>query len=355
MPRKSLEDYTNTRHYILKISHEFCSPIRGKLRNLKERYIYKGRVVFDNFTDLNYVRSLLHFVEFECLLEINKQVYPRFILEFYSQYHLSYSDKGQMFVKFVFQNQYFSLSLEDFAQILRIPCEGACVFSDRWSLDELVYGAPSVGPYQTNLPSPDDIISYVREDREGQVTRIHHQEEIEVQDYQILTREILSTLKPLKEIIQENVFCLGGNRDHIPACLCYMLYCVANSERFNLAYFMAKRMEWVTKQTRLILPYGMLLTRLLDFIIGENIELQNESYVLYDRVMNPLVAQLERKPRRDRGTRRGRHSTSSSSAFDQPSSSHLNDDDDDVNDEGTSCASTPSPIRYVNSLTNQVP
>ncbi|GJT80016.1 hypothetical protein Tco_1054358 [Tanacetum coccineum] len=334
MPRKSSEDYKNTRHYIPKISHEFRSPIKEKLRNLEERYIHEGRVVFDNFTDLNYVRSLFHFVEFECLLEINEQVCPRFILEFYSQYRLSYSDEGQMFVEFVFQNQYFSLSLEDFAQILRIPCEGACVFSDRWSLDELVYGAPSEGPYQTNLPSPDDIISYVREDREGQVTRIRHQEEIEVQDYQILTREIVSTLKPLEEIIQENVFCLGGNRDHVPACLCYMLYCVANSERFNLAYFMAKRMEWVTKQARLILPYGMLLTRLLDFIIGENPELQNESYVLYDRVMNPLAAQLERKPRRDRGTRRGRHSTSLSFAFDQPSSS-LNDDDDYGNDEGT--------------------
>ncbi|GKA19645.1 hypothetical protein Tco_0699560 [Tanacetum coccineum] len=182
MPRKSSEDYKNTRHYIPKISHEFRSPIKEKLRNLEERYIHEGRVVFDNFTDLNYVRSLFHFVEFECLLEINEQVCPRFILEFYSQYRLSYSDEGQMFVEFVFQNQYFSLSLEDFAQILRIPCEGACVFSDRWSLDELVYGAPSEGPYQTNLPSPDDIISYVREDREGQVTRIRHQEEIEVQD-----------------------------------------------------------------------------------------------------------------------------------------------------------------------------
>ncbi|GJU16544.1 hypothetical protein Tco_1144510 [Tanacetum coccineum] len=68
---------------------------------------------------------------------------------------------------------------------------------------------------------------------------------------------------------------------------------------------------------------------------------------MYDRVMNPLATQLERKPRRDRGTRRGHHSTSSSSAFDQPSSSYLNDDDDDGNDEGTSRASTPSPIRYV--------
>ncbi|GJW21591.1 hypothetical protein Tco_0032213, partial [Tanacetum coccineum] len=41
--------------------------------------------------------------------------------------------------------------------------------------------------------------------------------------------------------------------------------------------------------------------------------------------------------------------------FKPPSSSHLNDDDDDGNGEGTSRASTPSPIRYVNSLTNQVP
>ncbi|GKG31704.1 hypothetical protein Tco_0426654 [Tanacetum coccineum] len=89
--------------------------------------------------------------------------------------------------------------------------------------------------------------------------------------------------------------------------------------------------------------------------MNENHELYNESYVLYDRVINPLAAHQERKTRKDRGTRRGRHSTSSSSAFDQPSSSHLNDDDYDGNSKGTSRASTPSPIRYVNSLTNQVP
>ncbi|GJX25857.1 hypothetical protein Tco_0232153 [Tanacetum coccineum] len=82
-------------------------------------------------------------------------------------------------------------------------------------------------------------------------------------------------------------------------------------------------------------------------------ELSDDSYILYDRVMNPLAAQLGQKVRRDHGTRRGRPSTFSST-FDQPSSSHLNDDDDDENNEGTSRASTPSLIRYVNSLTNQV-
>ncbi|GJW02207.1 hypothetical protein Tco_1561063 [Tanacetum coccineum] len=192
-----------------------------------------------------------------------------------------------MFVEFVNQYQFFSYYLEDFAQIIDIPCEGACVFTDKWSLDELAYGVPTDGPYQTNPPSPDDIISSIRIDREGQVSRIRHKEEIDVHEYQILTREILTTFKPLEEIIRENVFSLG-------------------------------------------------------------------SYVMYDHVMNPLTAQQERKTRKDLGTRRGRHSTSSSSTFNQPFSSHLNDDDDG-NDKGTSRASTPSPIRYVNSLTNEVP
>ncbi|GJW05673.1 hypothetical protein Tco_1568096 [Tanacetum coccineum] len=116
--------------------------------------------------------------------------------------------------------------------------------------------------------------------------------------------------------------------------------------------------EWsLSQQARLILPYGMLLTRLFKYVMGESPELFNESYVLYDRVMYPLTAQQERKTQKDYGMRRGRHSTSSSSfAFDQPSSSHLNDDDDDDgNDEGSTRASTSSPTYFVNPLTNEVP
>ncbi|GJS92212.1 hypothetical protein Tco_0774848 [Tanacetum coccineum] len=177
-----------------------------------------------------------------------------------------------MFIEFVIQNQFFSYSLEEFAQILDIPCEGACVFIDKWSLAELAYGLPTDGPYQTNPPSPGDIISSIQIDREGHVYHIRHEEEIDVHEYQILTREIVPTLKPLEEIIRENILCLG-----------------------------------------------------------------------------------DRKTKKDRGTRRGRHPTSSSSAFDQPSSSYLNDDDDDGNGEGTSRTSTSSPICYVNSLTNEVP
>ncbi|GKD60869.1 hypothetical protein Tco_1298378 [Tanacetum coccineum] len=193
MPRKSSEDHKNTRAYIPIISHEYRTPIKEKLRNLESRCIHEGRVVFDNFADLNYVRSLFSFVKFECLLEINDQIYPRFILELYSQYQINYSDEGEMFIEFVIQNQFFSYSLEEFAQILDIPYEGACVFTDKWSLDELAYGVPMDGPYQTNPPSPDDIILSILIDREGQVRRIRHEKEIDVLEYQILTREIVPT------------------------------------------------------------------------------------------------------------------------------------------------------------------
>ncbi|GJV26514.1 hypothetical protein Tco_1379209 [Tanacetum coccineum] len=126
-------------------------------------------------------------------------------------------------------------------------------------LDELAYGIPSDGPYQTNLPSIEDIIC---------------------------------SLFELIEMVK------------------------------SIAFVMRKKLMFLN--------------------IKENPELENESYALYDSVMTPLAAQLERKPKSDRGMRRGRHSISSSSAFNQPSSSHLNDDDDDGNDEGTSRAKLPS-------------
>ncbi|GJU80256.1 hypothetical protein Tco_1282621 [Tanacetum coccineum] len=262
-----------------------------------------------------------------------------------------------MFVEFVIKNQLFSFTLEEFGQIVGIPYECDCSFSGKWSLDCLESSVPTGGPYQTNPPSLYEIKLYIQVKWEDVVTRIRHDQVIDVEENQILTREITSIMKTWVDIICENVFCLGGNRNHVPACLYHMLYCIATSKKYNLAFFVAKRMEFVTKQARLILPYSMLLTRLFDHVMSKNPELLNDSYVLYDRVMYPLTAQQERMTRKDYGTKRGHPSTSasSSSAFSQPSSSHHIDDDNDRNDEGTSHTSTPSPTRFVNSLSNDIP
>ncbi|GJY68965.1 hypothetical protein Tco_0471947 [Tanacetum coccineum] len=154
----------------------------------------------------------------------------------------------------------------------------------------------SGSPYQTNPPSPNEIKLYVQEEWEGRITRIRQDKVIDVEDNQILTREIITIMK-------------------------------IRSESYNLAFFVAKRMEFVTKQARLFVSYGMLLTHLFKYVMFESPELSNDSYVLYDRVMYPFTAQQKRKTRKDCGTRRGRSSTSSSSAFGQPFSSHPNDDD----------------------------
>ncbi|GJY08564.1 hypothetical protein Tco_0375618 [Tanacetum coccineum] len=77
--------------------------------------------------------------------------------------------------------------------------------------------------------------------------------------------------------------------------------------------------------------------------------------VLYDRVMKPLSSS-QNESQRPSGTRKVGTFTSSTPAFGKPSSSHPTNDDEDVDhNEGTSHASTPSPVSYVNSLTNQVP
>ncbi|GJT02277.1 retrovirus-related pol polyprotein from transposon TNT 1-94 [Tanacetum coccineum] len=225
--------------------------------------------------------------------------------------------------------------LDNFGLILSIPTDGHCSFSDKWSLDNLAFSVLSGGRYQTTTPSVDEIKTYIQLDREEPLTCVYHGQIFDVKENQILTREVQTNMKTWFEIIRENVFCLGGNRDHIPACVCHMLYCIATSTRYNLAFFILKRTEFVRRQPRIILPNGMLFTRMFNHVMSNFPELSNDRYVLFDRVMYPLAPQHERKTRKDYGTKKGRHSTSasSSSAFDHSSTSHHIDDDNDEDDE----------------------
>ncbi|GKG15212.1 hypothetical protein Tco_0354812, partial [Tanacetum coccineum] len=61
---------------------------------------------------------------------------------------------------------------------------------------------------------------------------------------QILTKEQSPDMKQWEELIRENVFGLGGHRDHLLAYLAHMLYCVVAEEQYNLAYFFVKRIEF---------------------------------------------------------------------------------------------------------------
>ncbi|GJW83627.1 hypothetical protein Tco_0156772, partial [Tanacetum coccineum] len=308
MPRVTVSNHKNTRSYIPKFSNEFTPPLRYIFEFIENRHIYEGQVLDPNFDNMVYLNTMFGMIRFNRLLTINEQIVPRFILEFYSQFCLDYNSKSQMLVEFVIQNNVFSLTLEEFSQIIRIPIEGQCSFSDKWSLDNLKFSVTSSGLYQTTPPTPDDIKLYVQVEMEEPLNRTRHSQTINVEENQILTREITPIMKTWVDIIRENVFCLG----------------------------VVKQMELVTKQARLILPYGMLLTRLFNHVMSNYPELSNDRYVLYDPVIHPLSPHYESKIRKDYGTKRGLPSTSASSTstFDHPSSSYHVDENDDENDKG---------------------
>ncbi|GJY24036.1 hypothetical protein Tco_0397694 [Tanacetum coccineum] len=186
-------------------------------------------------------------------------------------------------------------------------------------LASLEYSRETEGPYCTDLPTPDDICQLLE----------------------------LERVMQWEELIIENVFGLGEHRDHLPACLAHMLYCVVAEEQYNLAYFFVKRIQCARYTLTTNILYGMFLTRLYRYVMETYPHLDNGIYDIVDRFMHPLALKQTRRPRSDRG--KAHHSVSSSSSHHQGTSSHQHIDDDDDNVQ-TSHASTPSPTTYLNSL-----
>nr|GEY53776.1 hypothetical protein [Tanacetum cinerariifolium] len=222
---------------------------------------------------------------------------------------------GHFVVHIVIQNKSFSFTLEEFGHILGIPFKGHCSYSDKWSLDYLEISTPIKGRYQITPPSPCVIKTLIQTPRQG------------------------------------------GHHDHVPACLCHMLYCCETSTKYNLAFFILKRMKSIQNLPKANLPYGMLLSRLFTHIVSNFLKLSNDRYILCDRVMCPLTSHYERMTRSYHGTKRCRspNPTSSSSILDRSSSSHHVDENDDGNDEESFHSNTLSPSQLINSLSNVVP
>ncbi|GKA96365.1 hypothetical protein Tco_0818460 [Tanacetum coccineum] len=154
-------------------------------------------------------------------------------------------------------------------------------------------------------------------------------------------------MKRWEKLICENVFGLGGYRDHLPASPAHMLYCFVAKEQYNLAYFFVKQIECARDTPNFNLPYGMFLTSLFRYVMEHYPHLDNGIYNVVDRVMRPLALKQTRKPQSDRGMPKAHLFVSSSYAHHFGSSSHYESDEED---EGTSQARTPSPTTYLNSL-----
>nr|GEY84434.1 pentatricopeptide repeat-containing protein [Tanacetum cinerariifolium] len=203
-----------------------------------------------------------------------------------------------------------------------------------WSLDYLSISVPSKGHYKTTPLSPNVVKSFIQIPQQGQATHTKNKKTIVLDKNEIITHEIQPHMKPW-DIIRKNAICLGGHRDHVFACIFHMLYCIKTSTRYNLAFFIFKRMEKTQNKPKELLPYGMLLTRLFKHVVSVFSELAIDHYISHDRVIHPLSPHYERKTRSDHGKKRPCESNASSSStiLNDPSSSRLLDDTIDENDD----------------------
>ncbi|GJS95390.1 hypothetical protein Tco_0802358 [Tanacetum coccineum] len=347
MPRATVGDTSLTRSYIPKVSQTpgIAPSIAHFYKPIEDRCIHEGRVVDQLYYTSDHIDRCFSNIRLNCLYEINEPIVPRFVLDFYSQVTLQRDASGVILISFMIQNEFITLSLQQFGQILIIPFDGQAVFTNEWDLGSLAYSQETEGPYHTDLPTPEEIHQFLQFQRIDPNRIIKHKNVI-LSPNQVLTKELRQDLKRWNELIYENVFGLGGHRDHLPACLAHILYCILAEQQYNLAYFFVKRIESARATPKAHLPYGMFLTRLFRHVMELYPHLDNGIYDVVERVMRPLALRQTRRPRSDRG--KARHSVSSTSAHhNRGSSSHQGDDDED---DGASRASTPSPTTYLNSL-----
>ncbi|GJY93104.1 zf-CCHC domain-containing protein [Tanacetum coccineum] len=228
MPRAIVGDTSLTKSYIPKVSEiPGFSPVLAQFyKSIKNSCIHEGR--------------------------INEPIVPRFILDFYSQVKVQTDEYGYLLISFMIQHEFITLSLAQFGQNLIIPYNDQDVYTNEWDLASLAYSQETEGPYHTNLHTSDD-------------------------------------MKHWEELIHENVFGLGGHRDHLPASLAHVLYCIVSKEQYNLAYFFVKGIECARATSTSNLPYRMFLTRLYRHVIEHYPHLDNGIYNVVDRVMRPLA------------------------------------------------------------------
>ncbi|GKA11778.1 hypothetical protein Tco_0691324 [Tanacetum coccineum] len=179
------------------------------------RTIHEGRPA--NYRHIRHDNILLMFqvIKLQDLYEVCKEICPRFLLEFYASTELIRNSDQTISLKFWALKRSFLLSLESLSCILLNSCEGDCIYSEDSSLESLRTSQELNNPYQTNIPTPN-------------------------------------------EIIQDNAFGIRNDLNFLPASSCHMIYNIMKSIPYNLTYLMIKRKVDIKNQPNSLMPYGML-------------------------------------------------------------------------------------------------
>ncbi|GKD32138.1 hypothetical protein Tco_1242916 [Tanacetum coccineum] len=122
----------------------FTGHEREFYKSLVSRLIHEGRIINSTFLDDQpNLRPTFAAISFDCLLDINEKICPIFMLQFYKSVRIIRKLNGTIAISFIIKNIEITLTLEEFAQILKIPCQGVYVYTPEWPIYSLQNGVDS--------------------------------------------------------------------------------------------------------------------------------------------------------------------------------------------------------------------
>ncbi|GJR72332.1 hypothetical protein Tco_0084697 [Tanacetum coccineum] len=120
-------------------------------KSLVFRHFHGGCVIKPDFleTEPN-LRNTFEAIGFDCLLDLDEQNFPIFVLQFYKSVRIIRNLNGTISIAFVIDNVETTLTLENFARILKIPGEGVCLYTSEWPISSIIRYSD---PLSKHLPS----------------------------------------------------------------------------------------------------------------------------------------------------------------------------------------------------------
>ncbi|GJV86032.1 hypothetical protein Tco_1525930 [Tanacetum coccineum] len=291
MPKAIHRDHQDTAYYIPK-HHQ--TPVlsgadRAIFKNLERRFFHEGCVVTSSYFDDSNIRQIFSAIKFYCLLDIDEQICPLFVLEFYKSVRITQNVNKTISIAFIIRSYEIVLPLHQFSHILCVPCEGACIYTIEWSIAALPRSIDPNPIYLTPLDDSFIVCDAIFNERPSP-KRLTKKGEMIVHDpFQTELSEMKLGFRKWESILSENVISLSGNKDHLNACLVYMLFYLANRKPFNLSYYIVKRIVRVIKNVVMVLLYGMLLTRLYRHVLTIQPCPLTDAQFFIDHVMVPLT------------------------------------------------------------------
>ena len=233
-----------------------CGRGINNYKPFEKRSYSEGRTCDDDFIRMCGLRE--PFTNARCMtfVRLPRNIYPRHIQEFFAFYRF---DSENLTLNFKMYNHEYTWTLEEFGNALNINSTGIKLYTDSTETREFL-------KYRIYHSSEANRINAATV--QNVIFKPEYQCNNEA-DLQWAQSHLKDRIYAWEHVLTANAFVKLGARGNISIVVGYMLYCIETGTPFNFAYFMAKRMDKLHNNKRVI-PYGRLLTTLFEHIKAEH-------------------------------------------------------------------------------------